>query len=232
MRLHRTQDGFTIIELMIATVVFSLTLLVIAAVSSQIGRMYYKGVVTANTQDTTRNLTDELSRTIQFTASVPVEGISVSTLGGKPYVRKSQCFGSIRYTWVVNGQVNSSITNAGQDYAATHHIRHALWRDTDNASIASCPPVDLTVDKPTANGKDVLGEDMRLKSLTVEPGSSCSPGNSCTWIIDVGILYGDDDLIEFNSSGDPTGCKSLATGSQWCALAELHTNVFRRLGVQ
>ena len=50
------QKGFTVLELMIATTVFSVMLLLTTTGMIQIGKVYYKGLVTAKTQDTVRSI--------------------------------------------------------------------------------------------------------------------------------------------------------------------------------
>lgn len=56
--------GFTIVELMIATVVFSVILILITTGIIQIGKAYYKGIIGSRTQETARKITDEVGRSI------------------------------------------------------------------------------------------------------------------------------------------------------------------------
>ena len=60
------QNGFTIIELLIATTVFSLILLISVAGILQISRMYYRGVTQSRTQETARSIIDEVGEAIRF----------------------------------------------------------------------------------------------------------------------------------------------------------------------
>lgn len=62
--------GFTIIELMIATVVFSIVLLVIMGAIIQFGNIYYKGVIQSRTQERARAITEDLAKHIQFGRTV------------------------------------------------------------------------------------------------------------------------------------------------------------------
>jgi prepilin-type N-terminal cleavage/methylation domain-containing protein len=63
---HINTKGFTIIELLIATVVFSLVLLILTATIIQFNNIYYKGVVSTKTQETTRSIAENITRNIQF----------------------------------------------------------------------------------------------------------------------------------------------------------------------
>ena len=58
--------GFTIVELLIATLVFSTVLLVVTIGIIQITRVYYKGITESSTQNTARTLMDTITQAIQF----------------------------------------------------------------------------------------------------------------------------------------------------------------------
>jgi prepilin-type N-terminal cleavage/methylation domain-containing protein len=58
--------GFTIIELLIATVIFSLILLVITGAIVQFGRIYYRGIVQSRTQERSRAITESIAKNLQF----------------------------------------------------------------------------------------------------------------------------------------------------------------------
>lgn len=65
--------GFTIIELLIATVIFSVILLVITGAIVQFGRIYYKGIVQSRTQERARAITDSVAKNLQFSkGDIPV----------------------------------------------------------------------------------------------------------------------------------------------------------------
>jgi prepilin-type N-terminal cleavage/methylation domain-containing protein len=78
--------GFTIIELLIATVIFSVILLVITGAIVQFGRIYYKGVVQSRTQERTRAITDSVVRNIQFSEEgSPTQVGSCYRIGNQSY---------------------------------------------------------------------------------------------------------------------------------------------------
>ena len=86
------KNGFTIIELLIATVVFSVVLMVITASIVQFGKLYYRGVVQDRMQETVRNISESVTQTIQFAGvSTPVSFTNGSNITG-------YCIGNIRYT--------------------------------------------------------------------------------------------------------------------------------------
>ena len=75
------QTGFTIVELMIATVIFSMVLLVCSYAIIHAGRMYYKGMIMSKTQDTARKIIDSASDAIKYDKSL---NIVKRDIGGDP----------------------------------------------------------------------------------------------------------------------------------------------------
>src|SRR5690606_22524615 len=86
------QKGFTIVELMIATSVFSVVLLLCTYGLLAIGRSYYKGVTISRTQETARLIVDDVAEAIQFNG-----GAVVLNPAGRMY-----CIGSRRYSYALN----------------------------------------------------------------------------------------------------------------------------------
>ncbi len=83
--LRNRQGGFTIIELMIATLVFSTILLLCTIGLISIGRMYQKGNTSRVTQEITRNAMDQIKNDfelsggqyVRLTAASGVEGFCI-----------------------------------------------------------------------------------------------------------------------------------------------------------
>jgi prepilin-type N-terminal cleavage/methylation domain-containing protein len=70
---HRSsaEQGFTIVELMIATTVLSTLLVVVAIVMISIGKLYYKGLNQARLQDNTRNAVTAIAKQLQLNTGDP-----------------------------------------------------------------------------------------------------------------------------------------------------------------
>lgn len=204
---RKKQSGFTIVELMIASTIFSIVLLLLVAVVAQIGKMYYKGIIMARTQESARAAIDEVTRPIQFGKDQIVSGANVV------------CVGTKRYTYALNVQLTDDPAKVGSN----HRGRHGLWMD-NGGSPASCTPVNMALPTPSAGGQELLGLGMRLKRFSV----TASPAAAGLWNVQVGVLYGDDDMLTPDAA-NPQFCKVNVSGSQWCALSELSTQVSQRL---
>lgn len=83
------QKGFTIIELIIATTVFSVVLLLCTFGLMQIGNVYYRGITSTRTQNVTRNIIDMVSQDIELSDN----GI----IATNPSVPSYFCAGHHRY---------------------------------------------------------------------------------------------------------------------------------------
>lgn len=212
--------GFTIIELLIATAIFSILLLVLSSALLQIGRIYYKGFTSSLTQETTRSILEDVSQTIQFApGNITFAPPSGATPG---YI----CIDTRRYTFVL-----------GQQRPGTQHVLVA-----DEVS-GSCTGPQSFAGPLTASSRELLGDKMRLAKFDIAPADISNK----TYRITIRVAYGDDDLLcsptaptphcsdnvtmtssDFNTQRD-LECKDIRSGTQFCAISELSTIVERRL---
>ncbi len=232
--MQKNTSGFTIVELMFSTVIFSVVLLLCLSALVQIGRMYYKGITTAQTQDTTRSVMDELSQSIQLSGG----SISAPTGPAGPLVVVSGtvtnaatghfCIGDSRYSYAMDRKQS----DAPSSVAADKEVRHVLWVD----SVPNCAAADLTafpvvdlmtaVPTPAAGDHELLSQSMRITKLVMSPLTA----DNSTWQIYLTVAYGDDDVLIVDPS-DATRriCQGSSIGTQFCAFSELSTVVKRRI---
>jgi prepilin-type N-terminal cleavage/methylation domain-containing protein len=220
-----TNKGFTIIELMIATTVFSVILLVTSAGVIAIGRAYYKSLTSTRVQGVARSVMDDISRSLQFSDTNQV--FSQLTNPDDPSDKvKVRCFGSDRYRYVINQQVS------GAD--------HGLYRDK-KPSASSC---DSSGDYNS--GSELLGGNMRLLQFDVLPVTN-NPDTNESFRIVIKVAYGDDDLLNiYDDDSQPVGwsepvdtgdeavisgalCRSGIAGNNFCAVSGLVTTVTSRV---
>jgi len=203
------EHGFTVLELMIATTVFAVILLVIAAGVISFTTSYYKGVTSTKTQATTRAVIADLSQAIQLST-----GVNLGLTGGDG--TRGICIDNTLYSYRIGQEIVDSAPGADQGY-------HALVKDPSFGACAAGPSASQwgssTLPSPL---RELLGKNMRLGVLDVQ-----NPGGGDLYTIHVRIIYGDDDLLT-STTWPTTTCKSGA-GSQFCAVSDLTTSVVRRL---
>lgn len=215
--ISKNTRGFTLIELMIATSVFAVILLLITSGMLEVGRLFYKGVNSSNTQEITRVILEDVSQAIQFS------GESVNLPSASRPTRF--CVGSRRYTF-----------NTGAMYIVG--ANHVLIVDrTSSTCNDQTDPADLgnpEAPTPVRNNmvppRELMGRNMRLANIEVRCANNGPP--SCpngTYDIKVRVAYGDDDLLE-DANGPNARCRQdIRAGTQFCSVSELETTVTRRV---
>jgi len=217
----RQQSGFTMIELLIAMTVFSVVVIVITVSVIQFSKQYYKGIISTATQNAARTITDDIARSIQFNSG-GVTGIP----NGPPSGYKGYCVGDSKmYSFELYQQVTDSGTGPN------HQGYHGLVSSTVSGCNTNSLPLTvktLGTLNPAKNQRELLAQHMRLAKFSITSSGGLE-------IIDVKVVYGDDDLLTNpvglnpnNLDSPDINCKSTA-GSQFCAVAELTTAVQKRV---
>ena len=197
------QYGFTLIELMIATTVFSVFLLLITFMTIRIGKLFQKGVIVSRTQETARTISSEISRAIQFSGGYVAFGPS----GTNYFI----CAGSQRYMYTLGHQLFDSAPTGTQ-------VSHVLISDTSPA--CSTTAVNMAAFNP-ATQRELIPNRTRLSNLTIQQAGKM-------YTITVRVVYGDDDLLN-NPLAINATCKGNQVGTEYCGMSELITTVQKRL---
>ena len=200
--------GFTILELMIATAIFAIILLVVTTGIITFSHQYFKGVVSSRTQATTRSIMNEVAQSIQFGGNTTI-GLSNSPASGI-------CVDGKAFSYVIGQQVSVA------PKAPLHQSYHGL---VVGPATGDCTASSITVPKAAKLGagqRELLGEHMRLSVLDITNTANL-------YKIHVRVIYGDDDLLTNTSNFDTASCAGNTAGSQFCAVSDLTTTVQKRL---
>lgn len=208
--------GFTIIELMIATSVFAVVLLLITSGILHIGKAYYKGVAQARTQTVARNVIDEISRGIQFSGG----GSSVSPRISAGSDRYGLCVNNVVYEFVLDTRLGSGGGTSPRVLIA--HPGPGSCAGFNNGSLTNIvttpPPVP-----PGEVNRELLGESMLLLELDVVP---TPPSYRITVVV---ALVADTNLLTGSAPYNAgTLCKGGA-GQEFCAVSKLETTIQKRV---
>ncbi len=205
-RLNKT--GFTLVELLIASAVFSVILLLATSAILQITRTYQKGLTQSLTQETARAVIEDISRTVQFSGGTVTTPITANGAS------KGFCVGDKRYSYLLYSQLTTEpAPPAGKS-------NNVLVVDSVSACNSGTLAQNLLSGGLTAGSKELLGPRMRLSLMDVSPGSTTG-----SWKIDLRVVSGDDDLI---TQPGQDACVT-QTGSQFCAVSRLSTVVEKRV---
>ncbi|MBX4197102.1 prepilin-type N-terminal cleavage/methylation domain-containing protein [Candidatus Saccharibacteria bacterium] len=201
---HRSR-GFTIIELLIATTVFSMVLLVFLTAFLRISQLFYKGVNLSNTQEAAREVLQNISNDIQFFQAAP-------------YVYNDQnyfCIGNHRYTY-----------NLGTQYDPTVSGSYGIAEE----NLASCTsPSARPVPSDPSKYQELLEPGMQVNKLDV----SCV-NQRCLVNIHL-VFYGGDNSVLVSPSGITPAylaydaqCSGPPNSSQYCATADYSSTILQR----
>lgn len=225
------ERGFTLVELLIASAVFAVVLLVITGGLLQIGRTYSKGIASARVQEVARGVADDIGRTLQMSGGTIVPSGAMPVNGAI----RGICVGTQRYSYAQGKQISSTT--------------HVFVADTvANGCVAgpggTAPLSQSQMNSLAGGARELVGERMRLVDLQLTQDA----GNPRLYNIKVRVAYGDNDLLcspsmsatDCNVIGTspsmalatpPTDliCKTAKAGTQYCAVSEIVTTVVKRL---
>ncbi len=205
---QNSEEGFTIVELLVAITIFALIMTAASAGLIQVGRMYYRTVIVSRTQNTNRALIDEVSRALQFSGSRP----TIVRDGSGQITRF--CVGSARFTVAID----DGIVGDDSDPSSTPY---AVLRDPADPG---CPLMDPTDPVQMSATTELLSDNMRLTRFDVE-----RVGSTDNYRITSRVLYGEEDIVEDIDGDGQKVCRTGTIGVEFCAVSNLEATITRRL---
>lgn len=207
----KNERGFTVVELMIATMVFSLILTIVTTGVISFTMRYYKGVNSSTTQTTARSVLDTIGQAIQFGSSTVRP-----TLAADNYF----CAGGYSFTFD-KGALYSGTGNGGIYMAPMGSVCGPQTSGGKQLLGKNMRVTALSVDLISGTGGAgslykinlgiAYGADDLLCSPTASPGACSGTSNLASyWRSDI-------------------QCRG-STGSQFCATSKLTTIVEQRIG--
>lgn len=213
-RIQPNQTGVTLVELMIATVIFSVVLVLIMAAFLFVSNDYIRGYVQSQTQETARSIMQQVVQDIQVKSSgtipplTPVNGI------------QAYCIGDHRYSFKLDNEIG-----------AAGALPDSLVADTQATCAASAPQDISLASNLSTTSKELLGKHMRLGAFTINQVAHTTGSYTVT----LEIVYGDDSstggpVNKFGASPGPYmySCPRISIGGQFCAISNLTATVQQR----
>jgi prepilin-type N-terminal cleavage/methylation domain-containing protein len=200
----RRQEGFTILELMIAVAVYAVALLLITTGVIAIGGAYQQGVTKAQLLTAAREIHSQITQDIQYGGEPPYVYPDSVSINEQPYT--ATCIGDTRY--LVATDTDATQSNYGSFIV-------------DNISSTACGSSSLTdAQYPLpANAKAVSSTDIDAFSLTDD--------HNGTYILQTRFVAGYVDMFNGNSYGGT--CRSNLVSSEFCSVVTLTSNIGRKV---
>lgn len=221
------QQGFTILELLIASSVFSVILLLSAAVIVKIGQIYYRGIIAGRTQEVTRSVMDEMTRSLQFNGG---KVTTLTPLSGGPGGTKAYgfCIDNRRYSYVIDRQLTDDTS------PSLSQSPHVLVTDDNppGGCVTTNTPQALW-SAPLSGSRELLVDHMRLGTdpMPVLVGTK-------SYTVNLMVVYGDEELFATTKTAVIPAtvpvtynyyCPSNNQGGQFCSISQLTTTIQKRV---
>ena len=225
------KDGFTVVELMIATAVFSIVLLLSLAGFLQIGQMFYKGVNITQTSNVLNQTATSLKNDILFdtgTEAVTIfETPRITTPDGQ-ITRYYFCAGSNRYSFIKGKQLDRAAGEAEINGPNGSDLWYQFALLKDRLTTSGCPnPFSTTSSAPIDpdNVTELLGDKMRLSQLEIPRLPS---PNDKLYTVFIKVAYGDNEVLT-DSDLPSASCKQTQVYSKYCFVSEIKTTARKGL---
>ena len=152
--------GFTLIELMIATVIFAIVLTVMVTAFVQVGRIFYKGVSISNTQEAARSVISNISSDL-----ISAKSYTCTNENNTPG-KTCTYGGNVNYFCVGLHRYSYKLDNPKQKITGNDVINPDAKNPkgiVQSVIPSGCPdPASV----PGTNTKQMLGPDMQLNNFT------------------------------------------------------------------
>jgi prepilin-type N-terminal cleavage/methylation domain-containing protein len=200
------QKGFTIVELLIATAVFTTILFIVTYGIIQISRMFTNGFIQTQTQNVAVSLADQLTRDVEFSSS--------SSIGSD---KEANVSGSIFYYFCT------------YQYEYFYNPSGSLYKIPISAITNCLPPISSWVTNPQT--QNLLSASMKILNYSgyddASQQSIISSGSaSGLYSINLDILYGNTDNLVQNDNSSQWVCKPVVAIGPFCANYNLNTQAY------
>ena len=199
-----------------------------------VGNLYSKGADLVSIQDTTRNIIENTTSTIQFSGTQLNNGLSNKPIkydysyGGVNVSVQAYCFGQTRYSFVTGFDIPAGWS-------------HLFWLDQMTTQ-GLCTPLNIGLATPdctgnsyctasqSGSGSDLIGANMHIGTFNI------IEYNPQLYGLSLGLVFGAKDMFVSDSSGPVLSkgnyqCQNSA-GQQYCATSYLTTFATERLAQQ
>jgi prepilin-type N-terminal cleavage/methylation domain-containing protein len=214
-----TNKGFTIVELMIATVVFAVVLLVAQTSFVRIGRLFYRGVSISQTQEAADHIFQDINGNFQTASNI--SGSKNSPTGYDYY-----CIGNTRYTYRIDNQISTTATpdhTTGGNFGILKDIlpgSSACATPCSDTGGAACPSGAVKLNNPV----ELLGDQTRVEQFSVSQSTS----TSSLYNVAIVLAYGDTSSLTYSDPSDFSTVSCQADlQNNFCAVSRINTAVYK-----
>lgn len=199
----RKNQGFTLIELMLAMAFISFLLLFMVSAVFQVTRLYVKGLAIRQINQTGRQVMDDVTASLRTgTAAVMVDGYS------------RLCVGNTSYAWNIDSSVAGENEHPNKFSDSTATLGFVSVQDGGNL----CKDLDAQPAKSAST--DLIGSSVAVLQFSAEP-----QGNDKLWNLYLVLSTSGSNIAR--QVDDGFACDA---DNQFCAFGDFQTTVYSRGG--
>lgn len=211
----KKQQGFTIIELMLAMSFIAVLLIAIAMTIIQIGNIYNKGLTLKEVNQVGRDISEDLRRTIVAGTSVDLENdfVEVKDTPTGPVIGGRLCLGAVSYVWNNAWAIESGHSRVVSK--GTEPVRLMELPDSTKAycvkDILTGVPTATSIPASNVNARELLRAGDRalaLHSLKVTTSSAATDTDTGQRLYRVNFTVGTGRTELLNLTNSPINCKT------------------------
>ncbi len=220
--------GFTLIELMLAMSFIAVLLVAIALTIIQVSTIYTKGLTLKEVNQTGREISDDIRRTVTASGGVDLANDFVEIKNGTTPVGGRLCLGNDTYIWNYGAAIeanNSRLTK----YASGAVARFVRVPDSAKAYCAlnaSGQPIPSILSTDTANARELLREGDRtlaVHDVSVKSGAASYDPSTGQRLIRIALTLGTERTSLINLTATPISCKTpseIGNDLNYCTVQE------------
>jgi prepilin-type N-terminal cleavage/methylation domain-containing protein len=226
-KLTNNNSGFTILELIIATAIFSGALLMLMLGFLSISNSYTKGLTVTETQNVSRNVINTISQSLEFGNTSSYQAPIISATSGGANGTQSGWFCADNYVFAYTLGEEAGV-NGGNSL-------EQIYDTVCPPSGGSCPYESGIINADNcakySGATELLGPRMRLTALNITSTDG-------TYQINVRIAYGDTQYLKgavvggatqyYDTSSSEVTCTGTVSNN-FCATSGLQTVVGPRI---
>lgn len=191
---HSKQQGFTLIELMLAMTFLAMLILAIAMTTMQIGRIYSKGITLREVNQVGRTAIDDLRRAVG--ASKPFDLASSDVLITQPNGGRL-CLGDYSYVWNTGDALKTGAGVYTYNDSASTPVHFARVKDNGRTICAagfSRVNVNQATELLTSGDRDLVLQSLSIKRTANDTTVGQGQALYAVSMI-IGTNSGDEDLL-------------------------------------
>ncbi|HUY53302.1 MAG TPA: prepilin-type N-terminal cleavage/methylation domain-containing protein [Candidatus Dormibacteraeota bacterium] len=215
------QNGFTIIELLIATSVFTAVLFIVTYGVIQISKTYTNGFIRSQTQNIAVSLSDNITRDIEFSSTTsfpnpPEQSVQVTKPGYQPVTYYYFCTTQNEYFYIPGGSLYKIPIASLQSILASQNC-YSPQQFINNTAISGDIQSLISSSNVEILNHTVYDNQSMLSNVSSSNG---------LYSVSIEVLYGNQSNLIQNDNKSQWICRPTVLIGPFCAIYNFSTQAY------